>query len=211
MAPGASGDLVFYLIPKVEGLKTADVILDLAGYAKTDGSSNAEQIKDTQLQSLIKGHILIFKNLDDEKGYSNWIGKYNKSEYTFSNSFTVKAPEKSGFQKGVPYKVTLHWIWPRYFRNYIYNLRSTEEDLFAGTLEGNETYQAINNFVNAQASVSMDNYNDLFAKDNNFKIDGSIGVNMSDAVLDSCSKYYNKADEYIGKTAEYVYVQIVVR
>lgn len=57
----------------------------------------------------------------------------------------------------------------------------------------------------------MDNYNYLFAKDNNFKIDGSIGVNMSDAVLDSCSKYYNKADEYIGKTAEYVYVQIVVR
>ena len=52
----------------------------------------------------------------------------------------------------------------------------------------------------------------MFAKDNNFKIDdGSIGVNMSDAVLDSCSKYYNKADEYIGKTAEYVYVQIVVR
>lgn len=48
-------------------------------------------------------------------------------------------------------------------------------------------------------------------KINNFKIDGSIGVNMSDAVLDSCSKYYNKADEYIGKTAEYVYVQIVVR
>ena len=47
----------------------------------------------------------------------------------------------------------------------------------------------------------MDNYNYLFAKDNNFKIDGSIGVNMSDAVLDSCSKYYNKADEYIGKTA----------
>ena len=211
LAPGASGDLVFYLIPKVDGLKTADVILDLAGYAKTDGSSNAEQIKDTQLQSLIKGHILIFKNLDDEKGYSNWIGKYNKSEYTFSNSFTVKAPEKNGFQKGVPYKVTLHWIWPRYFRNYIYNLRSTEEDLFAGTLEGNETYQAINNFVNARASVSMDNYNYLFAKDNNFKIDGSIGVNMSDAVLDSCSKYYNKADEYIGKTAEYVYVQIVVR
>lgn len=102
LAPGASGDLVFYLIPKVDGLKTADVILDLAGYAKTDGSSNAEQIKDTQLQSFIKGHILIFKNLDDEKGYSNWIGKYNKSEYTFSNSFTVKAPEKSGFQKGVP-------------------------------------------------------------------------------------------------------------
>ncbi len=210
LAPGASGDLVFYLIPKVNGLKTAEVTLDLAGYKKIVGSGNAEKIEDEKLQALIKGHILLFENLDDEKGYSNWIGKYNSRAETFSNSFTVNAPEESGFQKEVPYKVTLHWIWPKYFRNYIYNLRSTEEDLFAGTLVGNETYTAINNFVNAQAgtSVSLDY---MFEKDNDFSISGSINVDMSDAVLDSCSKYYNKADEYIGKTAGYVYVQIVVK
>ena len=33
---------------------------------------------------------------------------------------------------------------------------------------------------------------------------------MNDDTLNTCSNYYNQADEYIGKNARYVYVQIQV-
>ena len=145
--PGASGKLEFYLIPRQENLTRATITLELGGY--TDGN-NQEAVKsdDIRLQELISGHILLFQNLDDEKGYSGWLGNWVENTNTITNTFTVTADK---FEKDVPYKITLRWVWPQYFRNYIYTLRDREGDLFTNKadLDSNTgDYKKINAFVN---------------------------------------------------------------
>ena len=38
--------------------------------------------------------------------------------------------------------------------------------------------------------------------------ENSIDINMSDEIFESCTNYYNLADEYIGKNAQYIYVEL---
>lgn len=42
------------------------------------------------------------------------------------------------------------------------------------------------------------------------ELPADINNQMNDDTLNTCSNYYNQADEYIGKNARYVYVQIQV-
>ena len=81
----------------------------------------AVKSEDTTLQNLIQGHILFFQQLDDVSGYQKWL----KAD----ESFVIEAPKDGSFQKDVPYKVTIYWIWPQYFRNYVYTQKSTQGDL----------------------------------------------------------------------------------
>ena len=105
---------------------------------------------------------------------------------------TVKAPE-GGFKEGVPYKVSVYWIWPKYFRNYVYNSRNAYGDLFAD-ITNNEDYTKLIGYVN-------DHKSNLFGTNT---IADSINNDMSDDVLDNCSKYYDEADEYIGRSKCYI-------
>lgn len=212
--PGASGKLEFYLIPRQENLTRATITLELGGY--TDGN-NQEAVKsdDIRLQELISGHILLFQNLDDEKGYSGWLGNWVENTNTITNTFTVTADK---FEKDVPYKIMLRWVWPQYFRNYIYTLRDREGDLFTNKedLDSNTgDYKKINAFVNGQKTFKNSR---IFYKATNQadeKITGTDNIvidssTISDKLLDECSKYYNQADEYIGTKAKYIYVGMEV-
>ena len=215
--PGASGKLEFYLIPRQENLTRATITLELGGY--TDGN-NQEAVKsdDIRLQELISGHILLFQNLDDEKGYSGWLGNWVENTNTITNTFTVTADK---FEKDVPYKITLRWVWPQYFRNYIYTLRDREGDLFTNKadLDSNTgDYKKINAFVNGQKTFKNSR---IFYKATNQadeKITGTDNIvidssTISDKLLDECSKYYNQADEYIEiehlKKAFVIYVEAI--
>lgn len=210
LAPGASGRLEFYIIPKKSNLSQVTITVNLEGYKSDSVSSRAVKITDApDLQQLLTGHILFFKSLDDTYGYHGWLGG--------DNTFAVKAPTseqgKTGtFEENVPYKITIYWVWPQYFRNYVYTYRSTQNDLFTDAInqdDGSE-YASFIGFWNK-------NKNKLFYTsekqntggfENTFKLE--ISNKMSGTTLDSFSTYYNQADEYIGKTAQYVYVQIDV-
>lgn len=216
--PGVSGELEFYIIPKQEGLKKATIKLSLEGYA--ENGSNAEKKNDDTLQNLIQGHILIFGAVDDKIGYSGWVAP-NEPLTINAETFGL---ENNTFQKNVAYKITFHWIWPRYFRNYIYTKRSSQNDLFTdATPTGDGTdYNKLLNFVNAQRPNSADsNVSDSTQKSKLFySADGSLETDpnmkekihnkMADAVYESCNKYYNLADEYIGNNADYIYVKVEV-
>ena len=204
-APGSSGKLEFYLIPKIGGLNSAKISLNTTGYTISANGRRAEKVENEKIQSLIDGHILLFQNLDDTYGYTGWLGE--------TPDLTVKAPNGT-FEKNVPYKVTIYWVWPRYFRNYIYTQRSTQEDLFTDNInqgEGSE-YQELIKFINEQKS--LEKAGKLFYSDNqdDTSIDSGTKIDnqMSDGVLDKCSQYYNQADEYIGKNTKYVYVEMKV-
>lgn len=204
LAPGANGKLEFYIIPKKDGLKSVSIALEVNGY--TSERNRAVVSSDSTLQNLLNGHILFFKQVDDTYGYQGWI-QPNQANQTF----VVNAPGDGTFTVNVPYKVTIYWVWPQYFRNYIYTQRSTQGDLFTdATDQGKDSdYAQIVKFADEQRTVPSGT-NKLFYDSQNITISNTINKNMLQATLDACSKYYNQADEYIGTNGKYVYVGIKV-
>ena len=215
VSPGASGKLEFYLIPQ-QNDSSVTVTLDAKAYVNEneDKTGRAVESENTGLQNLISGHILFFRGLNDTKGYSGWIRPDNGAL-----SFTV-TPE-GGFTAGTPYKITLYWVWPRYFRNYIYNYRSTNGDLFTDISTNNQDYQALLSFVQTQGTKTAVNNETLKSESNMLfyienagtdqKVTDQIIIStMKDEVLDSCTDAYDQADEYIGQNADYFYINVTV-
>ena len=199
--PGANGKLEFYIIPKKDNVKSVTVSFDINGYVNTTevgADKRAVKSEDTTLQNLMQGHILFFQQLDDVNGYQKWL----KAD----ESFVIEAPKNSSFKKDVPYKVTIYWIWPQYFRNYVYTQKSTQGDLF--TDAANQTYARINTFINSQRTVETSQNKLFYDESGKVQVGSPINKDMAQDTLDQCSKYYNKADEYIGTKAKYIYVGI---
>lgn len=212
LVPGTGDKLEFYLIPKKNGLTSAKISLNMTGY--TNLNNRAVKLNNEKIQNLISGHILLFKSLDDEYGYTGWLEEGTDGTY----SFQVNAPTGTTFEKGVPYKISVYWVWPRYFRNYIYTQRSTQEDLFTNKIEQgpDSEYAKLIQFINNQKSFQDDGklfYKEQNGEETDNELIGEteeINNQMSDSLLDKCSRYYNQADEYIGKNTKYVYVEMKV-
>ena len=191
MKPGANGVLEFYVIPQVEGLKQLTFTLNTVGYmATTDDNNPITLVEDSVVNELLEGHILFFTNFDDVNGYRGWLG-------TGEKKISVKA--KSGdLQKDLPYKVSIYWIWPRRYRNFIYHQQATYGDLFSGE---SEDYTSLITFINGNKTKFFYNNGDV-VDDIETKID------MDDSDYTLGTSYYNIADEYIGKNVNYIYLEI---
>lgn len=222
VSPGASGKMEFYIIPKVNGLQSVTVKLDVAAYqysSRDSKTGNAKKAEDPTLQNLISGHILLFRSLDNDLGYSGWLDE--------SGEFTVNAPENSGnrtesdneagaegtagtFKKDTPYKITLEWVWPKYFRNYVYyNKRNTAGDLFA---EKTDDYEKLLKFVKGQVNLKESRLFYGTGDTSEWKVtEDMIGNTMKQDAYDLCTKYYNQADEYIGVNADFLYLEATVQ
>lgn len=200
--PGANGKLEFYIIPKKDDVKSVTVSFDINGYVYTTENKRVVKPADTTLQNLIQGHILFFQQLDDVYGYQKWLEA--------DKPFVIKAPNNGSFQKDVPYKVTIYWIWPQYFRNYVYTQKSTQGDLFtdAANQTSDSDYARINTFINSQRTVETSQNKLFYDESDKVQVGSPINKDMAQDTLDQCSKYYNKADEYIGTNAKYIYVGI---
>lgn len=192
----------FYIIPKKDDVKSVTVSFDINGYVYTTENKRVVKPADTTLQNLIQGHILFFQQLDDVYGYQKWLEA--------DKPFVIKAPNNGSFQKDVPYKVTIYWIWPQYFRNYVYTQKSTQGDLFtdAANQTSDSDYARINTFINNQRTVETSQNKLFYDESSEVQVTSPINKDMAQDTLDQCSKYYNKADEYIGTNAKYIYVGI---
>lgn len=203
LVPGANGKLEFYIIPKKDELNTVTISMELFGYVDDAAGGTARAVKsdDETLQNLIAGHILFFKQTDDTYGYQGWLQS--------GKSFEVAAPNGGTFQENTPYKVTIYWVWPKFFRNYVYTQKSLWGDLFtdATNQTSDSEYAKFIQFVDDQRALAIGK-NQLFYDKQSITIGNPINKNMLQETLDTCSKYYNQADEYIGTKAQYVYVGI---
>lgn len=191
MHPGARGVLEFYVIPQVENLQELTFSFDVAAYkAVNDVNNPVSLVEDEVINQLLEGHILFFTNLDDSDGYSGWIGTNEKK-------ITVK--DKNGtLQKNLPYKVSIYWIWPRKYRNFIYHQKSMQGDLFATE---SEDYKQLISFINKNQAK--------FFYNNSEEMKGiTTDINMSDDEYVLGTSYYNIADEYIGTNVNYIYLEI---
>lgn len=234
LMPGASGSMTFYIIPRKENLTSANLTFTLKAYRDDTTTRLAVVSEDNQLQNLVMGHILFFRNWDADGSYAGWIAPDENGSYLTGNaeySFKVTPENKTTFEKDKPYRVTLYWIWPNYIRNYIY--ANQNGSLFTNT--NSNDYQKLITFLNNenfQNNEAEQKYSKMFyvkpdsdaasAKDsaggNGNNANSSdriihtdkIDSNITDAVLNECNEAYNNADQYIGENARYLYVDVTV-
>ena len=194
--PGARGVLELYLIPRVSGLTKVELKLELTPYqavADKYGKTGAVVKEDETLAKLLRGHILLFHGLNDTTGYSGWFGE----DY----SVTVAAREGETLVKDMPYQVKIYWIWPKQYRNLIYDKYTTRGDLFSNTKD-NPDYTNLIQYVNS--------YKD------HFFYGGTQAVTFPENTSDRMSQEefergvlaYNQADEYIGMNTDYLYIRV---
>lgn len=204
MSPGARGKLEFYVIPQHDGGNSVDITLELKAYKENSDTKKAEEVTAADgkksVQDLVKGHILLFQKLDDKDGYSGWCYNSAKKE----NIIHVEAPE-GGFQANVPCKVTLYWVWPKYFRNYIYNSRYVDGDLFANLTS--DDAEAVLEFVKSKNGQQL-----LFADKNGAATEwvDAIKRDMEDSVYNICNQYYNQGDEWLGSKTDFIYINAIL-
>ena len=222
LMPGASGSMTFYIIPRKENLTSANLTFTLKAYEDDTKTGVVAVSKDNQLQNLVMGHILFFRNRDADGSYAGWIAPDENGSYLMANSeysFTVTPENKTTFEKDIPYPVTLYWVWPNYIRNYIY----TNQNGSLFTNPDSSDYQDLLKFLNKenfQNNEAEQKYSKIFyvkpdsgaasAKDSTSGNGNQINSNITDAVLNECNEAYNNADQYIGKNARYLYVDVTV-
>lgn len=222
LMPGASGSMTFYIIPRKENLTSANLTFTLKAYIDNAATGLAVVSEDEQLQNLVMGHILFFRNQEADGSYAGWIAPDENGSYLMANSeysFTVTPENKTTFEKDKPYPVTLYWVWPNYIRNYIY----TNQNGSLFTNPDSSDYQDLLKFLNKenfQNNEAEQKYSKIFyvkpdsgaasAKDSTSGNGNQINSNITDAVLNECNEAYNNADQYIGKNARYLYVDVTV-
>lgn len=204
--PGASGHLEFYIIPKQSNFEHVTIQIQMEAY--TENSEIAKKIENDNagtLNGLLSGHILWFRGLSDEKGYSDWVEVSDVGTL----SITINASDlgQTKLTTNMPYKVTLYWVWPKYFRNYIYGSRNSFGDLFTDVSNKNTDHTNLLAFINKADNANMAK---LFVGTQNGDSTTDIKQDMSDTTLDKWSGYYDQADEYIGNNVKYVYVNATV-
>ena len=178
LAPGASGSITFYVQWLDDSPEDLDVDIARSIIATTDDlNASAEDFK-----NLLTGHILFFKNKDDDGYYSDWVG----------STYTVTAGEFNATQdKKV--KRTLYWVWPEQFRSYV----------VPGYL--NYTRGLFKSSGSADYGKLLADINDNKTRYFRYKTDDSIpdvSLSMPAADLQTCSLAYNEADEYLGNSVD---------
>lgn len=181
LAPGSSGSITFYVQWLDDSPEDLDVDITRSIIATTASpSASAEDIK-----NLLTGHILFFKNKDDDY-YSNWVG----------STYTVKADEfNKAENKKVPCK--LFWIWPEQFRSYVVpGYLNYTRGLFR-TAKCDD-YVSLRDDINANKTRYFKSGSSV--PDASQVPDVSLGMSATD--LQTCSLAYNEADEYLGNSVD---------
>ena len=178
LAPGASGSITFYAQWLDGSPEDLDVDITRSVIATTaDLNASAEGIK-----NLLTGHILFFRNKDDDGYYSGWVG----------STYAVGADE---FNKAQNKKVTctLYWVWPEQFRSYVVpGYLNYTRGLFKTS--GVDDYGKLLQDVNANKS--------RYFKYNSGDSIPDVSLGMSAADLQTCSLAYNEGDEYLGNSVD---------
>ncbi|MCI7169943.1 hypothetical protein MSB04_05930 [bacterium] len=219
LMPGASGSMTFYIIPRKENLTSANLTFTLKACEDT-AAGVAVVSKNNQLQNLVMGHILFFRNREADGSYADWIAPDENGSYLMANSeysFTVTPENKTTFDKDKPYPVTLYWVWPNYIRNYIY----TNQNGSLFTNPDSSDYKNLLKFLNKenfQNNVAEQKYSKIFYVKPDSGAASAIGStggngnqinsNITDAFLNECNEAYNNADQYIGENARYLYIDV---
>ena len=193
--PGARGQITFTVTPLTDNLGDITVnlsrVLKAKGniYKEADGNLSADA---NTLLSLVKGHLLFFTSC--QNGY--YSGRVENGKITIPKS-KFCMDEKTTNPTNQPVPVTLYWVWPEYFQNFV--------------LTGNTNYYK-NLFATEDAS-----YADLKTDVEKNKALYFYGLSGSTAAakpydsVDAYSALYNNADEKIGNEVISIQLRITAQ
>ena len=201
IAPGASGKITFYIIPREKGYKKFSLQMNLTAYQETGEERELKKIEDDGIKSLLKGHILFFRNYSEDTGYTDWIEK---------DAFDITSDK--GFTQNEPIPITIYWVWPDYFQSF----------MKSGELFKND--DVINHFV---SDMNLDTASDVstpnsakkyfygfqsgqFKNENTDKKDWTFDSLNANQYL-YLTECYNAADFQIGSNVKYSYLDFELR
>lgn len=195
--PGTSGKLTFYVIPREEGYKEFSFQMNLIAYKET--GSEIQEITDHTIKSLLKGHILFFREYSEADGYTGWMD---------SSKFHITSEREAGFEKDKPIPITIYWVWPEYFQSFMKSGELFKED---------EVIQSFVKDMNSETNSETDSSSldkkyfygfetEKFENANQWTYD-SLNANQY-LYLTEC---YNAADFQIGSNVKYIYVDFELK
>lgn len=197
--PGARGKITFTVTPLVSDLN--GVTINLSCVLKVTGVGVVEDgntlTPDAQtLLGLVKGHLLFFTSCN-ENGYYSGRAVDSKIEIPKS-AFR----EKGSSETTEPVEVTLYWVWPEYFQNFVLTGNTNYyKNLFAAA---DDNYGALQTDMNKNKA----NYFFGVAGDKEAANAPTVSADMSSSDAAICSALYNNADEQIGNKVKYIQLRI---
>ena len=197
--PGARGKITFTVKPLVNDLN--GVTINLSRVLKVTGVGVVEDgntlTPDAQtLLGLVKGHLLFFTSCNENGYYS---GRAVDSKIEIPKSAFC---EKGSNETTEPVEVTLYWVWPEYFQNFVLTGNTNYyKNLFAA---------ADDNYGSLQADMNKNKTNYFFgaAGDKEAANAPEVSASMSSNDAAICSALYNNADEQIGNKVDYIQLRI---
>ena len=223
--PGSSGSITFYIIPNSDGDMTINLTFSLQGIIDNEDKTGHVEAGETA-QSLLNYHLLLFAE-KDTNSYKYWISSdadnWSKT-YDYNAVLSRLADGKmvwegKNLEKNKAYPVTVYWIWPELFGQYIFaDSISNQPVLFPdGSLPANlfgnivktDDFDSANGYLMWSESGSGTTEKEEFKNvaDSNALTALRNGTgNMS--LYRKISIYYNKADQYIGENIRYVRLQV---
>lgn len=197
--PGARGKITFTVTPLVSDLN--GVTINLSRVLKVTGVGVVEDgntlTPDAQtLLGLVKGHLLFFTSCNENGYYS---GRAVDSKIEIPKSAFC---EKGSSETTEPVEVTLYWVWPEYFQNFVLTGNTNYyKNLFAAA---DDNYGALQTDMNKNKA----NYFFGVAGDKEAANAPAVSANMTSSDAAICSALYNNADEQIGNKVDYIQLRI---
>ena len=203
--PGARGKISFTVTPLVSDLNGVTINLSRVlkatnvgvgvGVVEDGGTLTAEA---EVLLGLVKGHLLFFTSCDQNGYYS---GRVTNSQITIPKSKFCKG-EDTTEPTSEPVPVTLYWVWPEYFQNFVLTGNTNYyKNLFAAA---GEDYGALQADINSNKTT----YFYGMASGTEAANAPTVSADMSSSNTAICSALYNNADEQIGDKVEYIQLRI---
>jgi hypothetical protein len=190
IAPDTAGTLRFYVIPYQDGELTVEFTLSILAYS-TDKDGKLIALEDrendpvaTMVGNLLKGHVLFFEAKNSQGLYEGLI-----ENDTFTKTF-------QNAKAGQPELVTIYWVWPNVVAQLL------QENPPYGALFTADVRSALQKDMTT--GTGMIKYFLTTDEDKLPDLNESV-IGQSIAAL---STYYNRADEYIGKNADYILLRL---
>ena len=227
LRPGNRGHFDLYVICRSEKreLELIPVFSAWSGEPNTNdiklASSEPEGSPIRVAAEFLKGHILLFANMDDKGMYSGNIDYTKQIKVALNNAGgSASQGESAAFSWGVlvysddktaVYRLPIYWVWPDQFGNFIYTGNAYNKNLFATAVDpddpGKETdYKQFISLMEADAT-----YNRFFFIEGEAVNRPKIETITSPESYQEATKnyelysgWYNVADEKIGEYISYI-------
>ena len=214
ICPGAFGRISFDIVVSDTEDRTFDINL---GFITASQSAQGLEstTSDAVLQSILRGHILLFNERTGNNGVYSYSDQIKDMTLTFNTTAHTSETEPRQINGEYHYKVTVYWVWPITYAHFAYDdsdPRQIAKSIYSSSTERAEVLQSI---LEQDANDVFINVGKYF-KDLNFtdsSADDYINLSRTD-VFDyyyvELSDGYNNADQYIGEYARHLVLTVDV-